>query len=94
MDYFSEFANFGTDNDQPNNDYRVKTYAGRFGGAVAQNTYLSATVRWLDRYHASPNAMNLFGTPDDASQTNRMYLVGVGGETQINESGRPPRGSA
>ena len=82
-DYFSEFANFETDNDQPNNRYHVKTYAGRFGATVAQNTYVSGTVRWIDKFYASPNAMNLFGTPDDASQTNRMYIVGFGGQTQI-----------
>jgi iron complex outermembrane receptor protein/vitamin B12 transporter len=84
VDYFSEFAHFETDNDQPNNEYRVKTYAGRFGAAVAQNTYLSATIRWLDKFYASPNGMNLFGTPDDASQADRMYLVGFGGQTQIS----------
>ncbi|MGH9160042.1 MAG: TonB-dependent receptor, partial [Vicinamibacteraceae bacterium] len=85
-DYFSEFANFGTDNDQPNNDYRIKTYAGRFGAAVAQNTYLSATVRSLDKYYASPNGMKLFGTPDDAWQTNTMYVVGFGGQTQVTDT--------
>jgi vitamin B12 transporter len=84
-DYFSEFANFQTDNDQPNNAYRVKTYAGRFGAAVAQNTYLSGTVRWLDKFYASPNGMNLFGTPDDASQTSDMYIVGFSGQTQITD---------
>lgn len=84
-DYFSEVANFGTDNELPNNAYRVKTYAGRFGAAVAQNTYLSGTVRWLDKYYESPNAINRFGTPDDAWQTNRMYIVGVGGETQMSD---------
>lgn len=84
-DYFSEFANFGTDNDLPNNAYRVKTYAGRFGAAVAQNTYLSATVRWLDKFYASPNGMTLYGTPDDAWQTSRMYVVGFGSQTQITD---------
>ncbi len=31
FDYFSEFVHLGTDNDLPNNKYRNKTYAGRFG---------------------------------------------------------------
>jgi vitamin B12 transporter len=85
MDYFSEFAHFATDNHQPNNDYRVNTYAGRFGAAIAQSSYLSGTVRWLDKYYASPNGTNLFGTPDDAWQTSRMYLVGIGDETQMSD---------
>jgi iron complex outermembrane receptor protein/vitamin B12 transporter len=83
-DYFSEFANFDTDNDQPNNDYRLKTYAGRFGATVDQNTYVSSTVRWLDKFYASPNGMNLFGTPDDASQMSNMYILGLGGQTQVS----------
>jgi vitamin B12 transporter len=84
-DYFSQFTNFGSDNDLPNNEYRLKTYAGRFGAAVAQNTYLSATARWLDKYYESPNSMKLFGAPDDAWQTSRMYIVGFSGEAQISE---------
>jgi hypothetical protein len=85
VDYFSEFARFETDNDQPNNAYRIKTYAGRFGAAVAQNTYLSATIRWLDKFYASPNGMSLFGTPDDAWQTGRMSSVGLSGQTQLSD---------
>lgn len=84
-DYFSEFANFGTDNDQPNNGYRVRTYAGRFGAAVTPRAYLSGTVRWIDRDYASPGSMALYGTPDDSSQANRMSIVGIGGETQITD---------
>lgn len=84
-DYFSEFANFGTENAQPNNDYRVKTYAGRFGAAVAQNTYLSATVRWLDKHYGSPNGMSFYGTPDDTFQKNRMSIVGFHGQSQIGD---------
>ena len=33
FDYFGEFAHLGTDNDLPNNKYRNKTFAGRFGVA-------------------------------------------------------------
>lgn len=84
-DYFSEFANFETDNELPNNEYRVKTYAGRFGATVAQNTYLSGTVRWLDKYYESPNGMKLYGVPDDAWQTGNMYLVGIGGQTLLSD---------
>lgn len=87
-DYFSEFANFETDNDQPNNHYRVTTYAGRFGASVAQHTYLSATVRWLDKFYASPNGMSLFGTPDDAWQTNKMSIVGFAGQRQLSDKWR------
>jgi len=85
LDYFSEFSHLGTANDTPNNDYRVKTYAGRFGYAVAHNTELSATVRWIDRYYGSPNGISLFGVPDDANSTDRLHLIGFGGQTQITD---------
>jgi vitamin B12 transporter len=85
FDYFSEFSHLGTDNDLPNNQYRNKTYAGRFGVAVAHNTDVSGTVRWIDKYYQSPNAVRLYGTPDDAFQTNRMHLVGLGSQTQFTD---------
>ena len=85
VDYFSEFSHFGTDNDLPNNAYRNKTYAGRFGVAVGHNTDVSGTVRWIDKYYGSPNAVSLYGTPDDAFQTNRMHLLGLGSQTQFTD---------
>src|SRR5262249_52912120 len=65
FDYFSEFANLQTDNDVPNNKYRTKTYAGRFGVALGHSSDLSGTVRWIDTRFESPNGFSLYGTPDD-----------------------------
>jgi iron complex outermembrane receptor protein/vitamin B12 transporter len=83
--YFSEFGHFNTDNKLPNNAYRNKTYAGRFGGIVANTSDISASIRWIDRGYESPNGLSFFGTPDDASQTNRLYFVGLGDQTQITQ---------
>jgi hypothetical protein len=55
FDYFSEFANLQTDNDLPNNKYRTKTYAGRFGVALGHASDLSGTDRWIDTRFESPN---------------------------------------
>jgi vitamin B12 transporter len=85
FDYFSEFANLQTDNDLPNNKYRTKTYAGRFGVALGHASDLSGTVRWIDTRFESPNAMSLFGTPDDSFQANTIKLFGVASQTQIND---------
>ncbi|MEP7309062.1 MAG: TonB-dependent receptor plug domain-containing protein, partial [Acidobacteriota bacterium] len=85
VDYFSEFSRLDTNNDLPNNEYRNKTYAGRFGLAVGHNTDVSATVRWIDKYYESPNGDSLYGVPDDAFQTNRLRLVGFGSQTQITD---------
>ncbi len=85
LDYFSEFSHLGTANDLPNNDYRNKTYAGRFGYAVGHNTELSATARWIDKYYQSPNGISFYGVPDDAWQTGRLHVIGFGGQTQITD---------
>jgi vitamin B12 transporter len=83
FDYFSEFSHLATDNDLANNRYRNNTYAGRFGVAVGDNTDVSGTVRWIDKYYGSPNGISLYGTPDDAFQTNRNHLIGLGSQTQF-----------
>jgi vitamin B12 transporter len=85
FDYFSEFSHFGTANDLPNNDYRNKTYAGRFGYALGHHTELSASGRWIDTRYESPNGLSLYGTPDDAYATNRLHLIGFGSQTQISD---------
>ena len=84
FDYFSEFANLNTDNDLPNNKYRNKTYAGRFGVALAHSTDVSGTVRWIDRHYESPNGMSFYGTPDDAFQTFETKVYGLSAHTQIS----------
>jgi vitamin B12 transporter len=86
FDYFSEFSHLATDNDLANNRYRNKTYAGRFGVAVGHNTDVSGTVRWIDKYYGSPNGISLYGTPDDAFQTNRTHLIGLGSQTQFTNT--------
>jgi len=85
VDYFSEFSRLSTNNDLPNNRYRSKTYAGRFGLAVGHTTDVSGTVRWIDKYYGSPNGVSLYGTPDDAFQTNRIHLFAVGSQTQFTD---------
>lgn len=83
FDYFSDLSHFGTDNKLPSNEYRLNTYAGRFGVAVGHNTDVSSTVRLIDKYYESPNGMSLYGTPDDAFQNSRTNLIGVRIQTQI-----------
>lgn len=84
-EFFGEFAHFATSNDQPNNDYGVKTFAGRFGARVARLTDVTGTIRWIDRRYESPNAMRFYGTPDDAYQTDGMRVIGIGSQTQLSD---------
>jgi iron complex outermembrane receptor protein/vitamin B12 transporter len=83
VDYFGEFAHLGTDNDLPNNKYRNKTFAGRLGVAVGNNTDISGTYRWLDKRYESPNAVGFYTTPDDGYGTARQTLIGLTSQTQI-----------
>jgi len=85
FDYFSEFEHLGTDNDLPNNKYRSKTYAGRFGVALGHSTDVSGTIRWIDRRVEAPNALSLFGTPDDSFQTFNVKLFGISSQSQITD---------
>jgi vitamin B12 transporter len=84
VDYFGEFAHFGSENDLPNNGYGNKTFAGRVGAAVGRNTDVSATYRWIDKRYESPNGISLFGTPDDFFQTSRQRFIGLASQTQIS----------
>jgi iron complex outermembrane receptor protein/vitamin B12 transporter len=84
FDYFSAFSHLSTDNDLPNNEYGITTYAGRFGAAIGHNTYATATARWIDTRYESPNAVSLYRAPDDAFQSERLHLIGVGSQTHIS----------
>jgi iron complex outermembrane receptor protein/vitamin B12 transporter len=85
VDYFSEIAHLGTDNDLPNNKARNTTYAGRFGVALGHSTDLSGTVRVIDRRYESPGSISLYGTPDDAFQTFDTRLFGLVAQTQLTD---------
>jgi len=85
FDYFSTFEHFATDNDVPNNAYKSKTYAGRFGASLGHSTDVSGTVRWNDRRFDSPNAFALFGTPDDSFNAFTVKLFGVSTQSQISD---------
>jgi iron complex outermembrane receptor protein/vitamin B12 transporter len=46
---------------------------------------VSGTVRWNDRRFDSPNAFNLFGTPDDSFNAFTVKLFGVSTQSQISD---------
>jgi vitamin B12 transporter len=85
FDYFSGYSHFGTDNSTPNNAYTNGTYAGRFGVALGHGTDLSATVRRTDTTYGGPNGIDLYGIPDDATQTTRQTFVSATMRSQITD---------
>ena len=77
VDYFSDVSHFQTDNQVPNNAYRNTSYAGRFGGVLGGSILMTGTLRVIDGRAGSPNAILIYGIPDDASETNRYTFGSV-----------------
>ena len=67
FDYYSAFAATQTQNSLPNNDFHNATYAGNFGWTPNTANDLRFTVRHLTVSADQPNAILLYGIPDDAN---------------------------
>jgi vitamin B12 transporter len=65
FDYYSAFAATQTQNSLPNNDFHNTTYAGNFGWTPNTANDLRFTVRHLSVSADQPNAILLYGIPDD-----------------------------
>src|ERR1700722_1885584 len=65
FDYYSALAVTQTQNSLPNNDFHNTTYAGNFGWTPNTATDLRFTVRHLTVSADQPNAILLYGIPDD-----------------------------
>ena len=70
FDYFSEFSRFDTQGSLPNTYFHNATVSGNFGWQLTPATTIRATVRHESTGLGSPNALDLYGIPDDAFQTN------------------------
>jgi len=66
FDYYSAFARTDTQNSYPNSAFHNATYAGNFGWAPNTTNDLRFTVRHLTVAANQPNAILLYGIPDDA----------------------------
>jgi vitamin B12 transporter len=71
FDYYSAFARTDTRNDFPNDAFHNATYAGNFGWTPNTATDLRFTVRHLTVSADQPNAILLYGIPDDATVKER-----------------------
>jgi iron complex outermembrane receptor protein/vitamin B12 transporter len=77
FDYFSDFARFDTTNGIPRSSFHNGTYAGNLGWTPKPNTEFRVTVRRLATAAGEPNAIQLFGIPDDAAQKERQTYIGA-----------------
>jgi vitamin B12 transporter len=67
FDYYSAFGRMDTRNNLPNDAFHNATYAGNFGLALNPANDLRFTVRHLTDSGGQPNAILLYGIPDDAA---------------------------
>jgi iron complex outermembrane receptor protein/vitamin B12 transporter len=77
LDYFSDYSRFDTSNSIPNDRFHIGTASGNFGWALLPNATLRATVRHDQLASGEPNAILLYGIPDDTKQANEDSYFGA-----------------
>ena len=68
FDLYSAFARIDTDNNLPNSEFHNATYAGNFGWKPTAKDDFRLTQRHVIVSGGQPNAIALYGIPDDAQQ--------------------------
>jgi vitamin B12 transporter len=86
FDYYGGFAREDSRNNLPNDAFHNGTYTGNFGWDPNATNELRFTVRHLSVSSGQPNAILLYGIPDDAAQkAQNTYYSGVwNNETTTN----------
>ena len=77
FDLYSAFARIDTDNNLPNSEFHNATYAGNFGWTPNTANDLRFTVRHIVVSGGQPNAIALYGIPDDAQQKEQDNYYGA-----------------
>jgi iron complex outermembrane receptor protein/vitamin B12 transporter len=75
FDFYNGIARLGTSNSIANNAFHNATFAGNYGYTPDSKTDLRLTVRHLAVNGGEPNAIALYGIPDNTNQTEHdLYL--------------------
>lgn len=77
FDLYSAFARMDTDNSLPNSEFHNATYAGNFGWTPDSTNDLRFTVRHIIVSGGQPNAIALYGIPDDGQQKEQDNYYGA-----------------
>jgi vitamin B12 transporter len=88
FDYFSDFYRFDTSNGAVRDSFHNGTVAGNVGWTPGPNTEVRATVRRLVTAAGEPNAIQLFGIPDDAGQKEQETFIGATFQQQTTSQWR------
>jgi vitamin B12 transporter len=78
FDYYGAFGRLDSGNNLPNDSFHNATYVGNFGWDLNPANDLRFTVRHLTVSAGQPNAILLYGIPDDTAQkAQNTYLSGA-----------------
>jgi vitamin B12 transporter len=77
FDLYSAFARIDTSNSLPNSEFHNATYAGNFGWTPNSANDLRFTVRHVIVSSGQPNAIALYGIPDDGQQKEQDNYYGA-----------------
>jgi iron complex outermembrane receptor protein/vitamin B12 transporter len=77
FDYFSAFSSLNTRNSEPDSGFHNETYAGNFGWIPQAGTDLRVTFRRIDASAEVPNALQLYGIPDDEGRKDYDTYIGA-----------------
>ena len=85
FDLYSAFARMDTDNSLPNSEFHNATYAGNVGWALNSTNDLRFTVRHIVVSGGQPNAIALYGIPDDGQQKEQDNYYGAVWNSQTTD---------
>ena len=85
FDYFSDFSRFDTSNGEPNSTFHNGTYAGNFGWSPDSTTQVRFTLRHTATALGLPNALDIYGIPDDSLQKEQDTYFGMTAQNQTTE---------
>ena len=75
FDYFSSFARLDSSNSLPNSAFHNGTYAGNFGWSPSAGNNFRVTIRRVAVALGLPNAIELFGIPDNGQSKDRDTFI-------------------
>ena len=84
FDYYSDFSRLDSSNGLPNSASHNSTFAANLGWAVTPNNSFRVTLRRISTGLGLPNAIDLFGVPDNATSSDHDTFVGATFENQTS----------
>jgi vitamin B12 transporter len=86
VDYFSDYSRFDSSNSIPDDEYHNGTFTGTFGWNMSPASSLLATIHHDRVASGQPGAIQLYGLPNDAQQSNEDAYFGVTWDAKTTEN--------